>query len=1041
MSSDGRYDDNNGIENEELLPNNNNYEKANGDFTPNTTTFVGNPTSPAAQVKYLLLDNEDDDIQFGQFNPLFCQMDALIHFDDGAVGWKERSRWLKYEERVDDGDRWSKPHVSTTSLHSLMEIRKNFQENKGEIILDLDVSHGCLHQAADSKKSKKSSSSNFSNLQTPTLDAPCDINHFVELVTSALQDSGRLTASNADQLKNVLTAPHKHQHRHGKKVEGSQEKKKLLAVKQDKTDDRAHAYPSGVKPTSLSEHKPNKQFGRKLAGGTEAANILVGQVDFLDEPLMVIVRLKESAILGDMTEVDCPTRFVYICVGPPESSDIRELEEMGRGMAGLFTDKVFLEVAYKCGNSEQLLHGMDEYIDGLTVLPPSVWDPSTRLEPPEKTINEKKLQKRLDDSQRYTLGQSKVDLHGESHDDPTLRRTGRLFGGMINDIKRRYPQMISDYTDGIHLQCLAAVVFLYFACVTPIITFGGLMGSATDNYMGTMESMLSGAICGLIYHIFAGQPLTIVGATGPMLVFEGILYQLCVEYGWHFLSFRFYVGIWIAIILLLFVAFDLSALVSYITRFTEESFSVLISLIFIAEAFKKASGITKYYPMHTNTIHEDVGYKCYCVEPPFTNATEAPPQVTLEPNTTYVYEKKNMWDTFNYSVLVADDCVSPVDDKLIVAYGCLSTKDCLKHSWVLEGPACEDKGVTDGTPDVFLFSMFLFLGTFGIAYTLRTFRNSNFFPTFVRNTVADFAVFIAICICVGVDISLGIDTPKLKVPSEVKPSRDDRGWLVNPLDCTHWWLIPLALVPAILATILVFLDQQITAVIVNRKDHKLKKGHGYHLDLFILALLIIACAVLGLPWFLAATVRSITHVKALLKQSEHRAPGEKPAFLGVREQRLTGVCIHILIGCSVLLTVVLKYVPMPVLYGVFLYMGVTSLQGVQFFERILLFFMPTKYQPDFAFLRHVPMKRVHIFTAIQVLSMAIMWTLKSIKAISITFPVMILALCFIRKGMEWFFTPTDLYWLDHLLPEPSKKKKDGDIDEKLELEKTEFSKV
>ena len=40
--------------------------------------------------------------------------------------------------------------------------------------------------------------------------------------------------------------------------------------------------------------------------------------------------------------------------------------------------------------------------------------------------------------------------------------------------------------------------------------------------------MLSGAICGVIYHLFAGQPLTVVGATGPMLVFESILYQLCV---------------------------------------------------------------------------------------------------------------------------------------------------------------------------------------------------------------------------------------------------------------------------------------------------------------------------------------------------------------------------------------------------------------------------------------------------------------------------------------------------------------------------------
>ena len=56
------------------------------------------------------------------------------------------SRWLKYEERVDDGDRWSKPHVSTTSLHSLMEIRKYIGEKDGLVILDMDVSHGCLHQ-------------------------------------------------------------------------------------------------------------------------------------------------------------------------------------------------------------------------------------------------------------------------------------------------------------------------------------------------------------------------------------------------------------------------------------------------------------------------------------------------------------------------------------------------------------------------------------------------------------------------------------------------------------------------------------------------------------------------------------------------------------------------------------------------------------------------------------------------------------------------------------------------------------------------------
>jgi len=54
-----------------------------------------------------------------------------------------------------------------------------------------------------------------------------------------------------------------------------------------------------------------------------------------------------------------------------------------------------------------------------------------------------------------------------------------------------------------------------------------------------------------------------------------------------FMPLRFWVGFWLAVILLVIVAFDLSFLVRYITRFTEESFAVLISIIFIYEAFTK----------------------------------------------------------------------------------------------------------------------------------------------------------------------------------------------------------------------------------------------------------------------------------------------------------------------------------------------------------------------------------------------------------------------------------------------------------------------
>lgn len=45
---------------------------------------------------------------------------------------------------------------------------------------------------------------------------------------------------------------------------------------------------------------------------------------------------------------------------------------------------------------------------------------------------------------------------------------------------------------------------------------------------------------------------------------------------------------------------------------------------------------------------------------------------------------------------------------------------------------------------------------------------------------------------------------------------------MDPLGSNPWWTLLIAAVPALLCTILIFMDQQITAVIINRKEHKLK---------------------------------------------------------------------------------------------------------------------------------------------------------------------------------------------------------------------------
>lgn len=239
-----------------------------------------------------------------------------------------------------------------------------------------------------------------------------------------------------------------------------------------------------------------------------------------------------------------------------------------------------------------------------------------------------------------------------------------------------------------------------------------------------------------------------------------------------------------------------------------------------------------------------------------------------------------------------------------------------------------------------------------------------------------------------------------------------------------------AILPAMLATILVFMDQQITIVIVNRKEHLLKKGCGYHLDLLVLALMIVVCSIFAFPWCEASTVPAINHVKSLTLASESAAPGDKQRFLGIREQRVTHIVVFILIGLSVLMAPMLSNIPMPVLFGLFLFMGVDSLNGLQMFDRLCLFFMPKKYQPDLTYLRRVPISRVHLFTTIQLLSLACLWIVKDIKSISILFPIMLVVMIAIRKVLDCFFSEEELRILDDILPSFTRRKQLDDEDRK-----------
>ncbi|XP_041855803.1 solute carrier family 4 member 4a isoform X1 [Melanotaenia boesemani] len=921
--------------------------------------------SPAAERIRFILGEEDD----GPAPPqLFTELDELLSVDGQEMEWKETARWIKFEEKVEKGgERWSKPHVATLSLHSLFELRTCIE--KGTIMLDMEAS---------------------------------TLPQVVEMITDNQIEIGQLKADLKDKVMYTLLRKHRHQTKKSNLRSLADIGKTVSSANSPTTTHR------NLASSSLNDisDKPEKdqlrnKFMKKLPRDAEASNVLVGEVDFLDAPFVAFVRLQKAVMLGALTEVPVPTRFLFILLGPKGKA--KSYHEIGRAIATLMSDEVFHDIAYKAKDRQDLLAGIDEFLDEVIVLPPGEWDPTIRIEPPKSLPSSDKRKNMYAGGDSQMNGDMPHDggHGGGGHETgEELEKTGRFCGGLVLDIKRKAPFFLSDFTDAIHIQALSAILFIYLGTVTNAITFGGLLGDATENMQGVLESFLGTAIAGGVFCLLAGQPLTILSSTGPVLVFERLLFNFSKDNDFDYLEFRLWIGLWSAFFCFVLVATDASFLVKYFTRFTEEGFSCLISFIFIYDAFKKMIKLAHHYPINSDFKLEYITqYDCLCMAP------------TILENETGIMgdplEGTSVWHWNNTGL------------PLNATWSSLTRTECLKYKGELVGKAC------DFVPDISLMSFILFFGTYTCSMSLRKFKTSPFFPTTVRKLISDFAIILTILIFCCIDALVGVDTPKLIVPSEFKPTSPKRGWFVPPFGGNPWWVYLASALPALLVTILVFMDQQITAVIVNRKEHKLKKGAGYHLDLFWVAVLLVVCSFMGLPWYVAATVISIAHIDSLKMETETSAPGEQPKFLGVREQRVTGVFVFVLTGLSVFMAPILKFIPMPVLYGVFLYMGVASLNGVQFMDRLKLLLMPAKHQPDLVYLRHVPLRKVHLFTFLQILCLALLWILKSTVA-AIIFPVMILALVAVRKAMDYMFSQHDLSFLDDVIPEKDKKKKEDE---------------
>ena len=429
----------------------------------------------------------------------------------------------------------------------------------------------------------------------------------------------------------------------------------------------------------------------------EAAVIVEGNPGFVTKPIFVIATLKNPSVFATIPEVEIPVKFVCLIVDS-ESKTLTGLDNADRTLGYAFgstlTDPLMVKRLYGIKTELDLCEAFNQYLSSTNVLPRE-WNVENLILPPNE--GQQKVNFLMDEDDELDTDRRMWQTSG-------LVKSGRIFGGLKEDLKRKKSNYISDFMD-LHPQCISAVLFIYFATLAPLVAFGGLLGKATGNRIATMECLVSGLICGVVFSLLSGQPMIILGLTGPVYVFEKILFNLCESQAWDYLSFRMWIGLWVGLILLILVLTDSSAYVCFITRFTEEIFATLCAAIYVYNACVNMVKI--------GTEHH-IAYRH---------------NVTAEED-----QQHHVWEEDN----------------------------------------------------VVLMSVVDFVGTIAISVGLKAFRKSRYLPGFVRNLLADFSVFLSIVVMAFLDHSSGVNTPKLQVPDEFKPTFEGRNWVrafTHPLQC------------------------------------------------------------------------------------------------------------------------------------------------------------------------------------------------------------------------------------------------------------------
>ncbi|KAF7714458.1 Bicarbonate transporter family protein [Penicillium ucsense] len=167
-------------------------------------------------------------------------------------------------------------------------------------------------------------------------------------------------------------------------------------------------------------------------------------------------------------------------------------------------------------------------------------------------------------------------------------RVLRIGRGMFHDVKRRLPYYWSDIRDAWTYRTIASIIRMYFVNMLPAIAYTLDMNRRTGQFYGINEALFSSALAAMVFSLLAAQPLTIVGITGLISLFNYTIYDIIIIYNPSiYPQFMCWVGIWGAIFHWIVALCNMCDYMRYVTDFSSEAFGFYVGTIYISKGVEE----------------------------------------------------------------------------------------------------------------------------------------------------------------------------------------------------------------------------------------------------------------------------------------------------------------------------------------------------------------------------------------------------------------------------------------------------------------------